>query len=333
MKKIKINSFKITHTVRIVTVNILILILLLVVLEFVFAAIQTNREISNNLEIKNQNNNIEFPKLTLGEYLFEVKNRIAYYYRKTDYNKYFVLDEFRKPAVGKQYKKDCIVIAGCSFTYGESLDYADTFGAVLSEKYPKYKVYNIGLTGASPRETLYILRNYKKYENLLPKQGEETKFVIYTYMHDQPRRLINNVYRNSPNFKIKRTAKGEKELVFYKSNNPILKTFIYHYFAHNYKPMNDKYLQNLFTLYMQEIKKETEKIFPNAKFVLFLYSDNEDGLDINAIEQKGITVIKLTKITDKDITYNDKYLAWDNGHPNRLAWEEITPGLGKILRF
>ena len=84
---------------------------------------------------------------------------------------------------------------------------------------------------------------------------------------------------------------------------------------------------------MQEIKKETEKIFPNAKLVLFLYSDNEDDLDINAIEQKGITVIKLTKITDKDITYNDKYLAWDNGHPNRLAWEEITPGLGKILRF
>ena len=46
-------------------------------------------------------------------------------------------------------------------------------------------------------------------------------------------------------------------------------------------------------------------IFPNAKLVLFLYSDNEDDLDINAIEQKGITVIKLTKITDKDIIYNE----------------------------
>lgn len=333
MKKIKINSFKIMHTVRIVIINILILILLLVVLEFIFAVIQTNKEISDNLKIQNQNNNIEFPKLTFGEYLFEVKKWVVYYYRTINYNKYFALDEFRKPAVGKQYKKDCIVIAGCSFTYGESLDYADTFGVVLSEKYPKYKVYNIGLSGASPRETLYILRNYKKYENLLPKQGEETKFVIYTYMYDQSRRLINNVYRNSPNFKIKRTEKGEKELVFFKSNNPILKTFIYHYFAQNYKPMNDKYLQKLFTLYMQEIKKETEKIFPNAKFVLFLYSDNEDVLDINAIEQKGITVIKLTKITDKDIIYNDKYLAWDKGHPNRLAWEEITSRLGKILRF
>lgn len=333
MKKIKINSFKIMHTVRIVIINILILILLLVVLEFIFAVIQTNKEISDNLKIQNQNNNIEFPKLTFGEYLFEVKKWVVYYYRTINYNKYFALDEFRKPAVGKQYKKDCIVIAGCSFTYGESLDYSDTFGVVLSEKYPKYKVYNIGLSGASPRETLYILRNYKKYENLLPKQGEETKFVIYTYMYDQSRRLINNVYRNSPNFKIKGTEKGEKELVFFKSNNPILKTFIYHYFAQNYKPMNDKYLQNLFTLYMQEIKKETEKIFPNAKFVLFLYSDNEDVLDINAIEQKGITVIKLTKITDKDIIYNDKYLAWDKGHPNRLAWEEITSRLGKILRF
>ena len=73
MKKIEINSFKITHTVRIVTVNISILILLLVVLEFIFAVIQTNREISDNLKIKNQNNNIEFPKLTFGAYLFEVK--------------------------------------------------------------------------------------------------------------------------------------------------------------------------------------------------------------------------------------------------------------------
>lgn len=74
MKKIEINSFKITHTVRIVTVNISILILLLVVLEFIFAVIQTNREISDNLKIKNQNNNIEFPKLTFGEYLLKLKS-------------------------------------------------------------------------------------------------------------------------------------------------------------------------------------------------------------------------------------------------------------------
>ena len=307
----------------------------MIALEFIFATIQTNKEISDNLKTQNQNNIINFPKFTLCEYFAEIKNRFICYYKETDYNKYFSLDEFRKPTTGKQYKNACIVIAGCSFTYGEALDDDETFGAVLSEKYPKYKVYNIGLTGASARETLYILRNHKKYENenLLPKQGEETKFVIYTYIHDQKRRLINNVYRISPNFKIVKKEKGEKELSFYKSNNPILKTFIYKYYARKYQPINDKYLQNLFTLYMQEIKKETEKIFPNAKFVLFVYSDDLNDLDIKTIEQQGITVIELKNIINKDIYSDEKYKAWDKGHPNRLAWEEITPVLGEILKF
>lgn len=167
----------------------------------------------------------------------------------------------------------------------------------------------------------------------MPKQGEETKFVIYTYIHDQKRRLINNVYRISPNFKIVKNEKGEKELSFYKSNNPIIKTFIYKYYARKYQPINDKYLQNLFTLYMQEIKKETEKIFPNAKFVLFVYSDDLNDLDIKTIEQQGITVIELKNIINKDIYSDEKYKAWDKVHPNRLAWEEITPVLGEILQF
>ncbi len=339
MEKFKIKSFKDIHTcllaLRTIIINILILISLLIALEFIFATIQTNKEISDNLKTQNQNNIINFPKFTLCEYFAEIKNRFICYYKETDYNKYFSLDEFRKPTTGKQYKNACIVIAGCSFTYGEALDDDETFGAVLSEKYPKYKIYNIGLTGASSRETLYILRNHKKYEkeNLLPKQGEETKFVIYTYIHDQKRRLINNVFRISPNFKIVKNEKGEKELSFYKSNNPIIKTFIYKYYARKYQPINDKYLQNLFTLYMQEIKKETEKIFPNAKFVLFVYSDDLNDLDIKTIEQQGITVIELKNIINKDIYSDEKYKAWDKGHPNRLAWEEITPVLGEILQF
>ena len=139
--------------------------------------------------------------------------------------------------------------------------------------------------------------------------------------------------RISPNFKIVKNEKGEKELSFYKSNNPIIKTFIYKYYARKYQPINDKYLQNLFTLYMQEIKKETEKIFPNAKFVLFVYSDDLNDLDIKTIEQQGITVIELKNIINKDIYSDEKYKAWDKVHPNRLAWEEITPVLGEILQF
>lgn len=87
-------------------------------------------------------------------------------------NKFFQIDKFRKPFVGKDYKNEDIIIAGCSFAQGACLYDDETISAVIAKKFPKYKVYNIGLCGGSQRETLYILRNSQKFKdwNILPSE-------------------------------------------------------------------------------------------------------------------------------------------------------------------
>ena len=46
--------------------------------------------------------------------IFEMK---ILYFCDTN-NKFFQIDEFRKPFVGKDYKNEDIIIAGCSFAQG-----------------------------------------------------------------------------------------------------------------------------------------------------------------------------------------------------------------------
>lgn len=52
---------------------------------------------------------------------------------------------FRKP-YGSKYEKRPIVLMGCSFTYGEKLQYDETFGYILSE-YIKSPVISIAHSG------------------------------------------------------------------------------------------------------------------------------------------------------------------------------------------
>lgn len=94
----------------------------------------------------------------------------------------------------------------------------------------------------------------------------------------------------------------------------------------------DKHMKNLFTLYMQEIKKEVETIYPNSKFVLIIYDNyffKNNEFDIQAIKNLGINVIKLNEISTID--FSDKKYQTFESHPNGKAWQEIVPLLGKEL--
>lgn len=81
-----------------------------------------------------------------------------------------------------------------------------------------------------------------------------------------------------------------------------------------------------------KIKKEVETIYPNAKFVLFIYDNyvsQSNEFDIQAIKNLGIDVIKLNEISTIDFS-NEKYQTFES-HPNGKAWQEIVPLLGKEL--
>ena len=322
------------NCLKLIILNIVIILIILLCFEIFFLILKTKEDIEYDYKINNKNFELKAPKLSLKKFvkymLFEMN--ILYFY---DANNYFEQEEFRKPSVGKNYKNEDIIIAGCSFAHGASLKDNETVSAILAKKFPKYKVYNIGISGGSPRENLFILRNSQKFKNwgILPDEKEDTKFFIYVYFRGQKERIILTIIRpNSPHYKVTKLKNGEQKLDFYIPKNNIRKTFIYKYTISKLT-LSDTILENfngLLHLYFKEIQKEIKTKYPNSQFVIYIYDYYSDlnNNDIKNLEKEGIKVI----ISNKN--YNEKqYLDFDNQHPNGRAWEEITDYLGKELNF
>ncbi len=78
--------------------------------------------------------------------------------------------------------------------------------------------------------------------------------------------------------------------------------------------------------------KHLKIIYPNAKFVTLIYYDyfsQKNEFDLRAMENLGIKVVELNEISKNDFS-KEKYRT-SNSHPNRKAWQEIVPLLGKKL--
>jgi len=243
---------------------------------------------------------------------------------------YFTLDNFRKPS-GLKYKKSSIVLAGCSFTYGEFLKSSETFSYILS-KYAEHPVFNIGLGGASPRETLYILKN-NYFRNKLLKNTDNIQYFIYTYIPDQLCRLYADVYRRpEPVFLYDKTSRSLK---YFNSKYTIFRSYFYFLISRNIAYNIDKNKKfKLFQIYMNELNKEIQKHFSfkggKTKLVVFVYDDyiksRPEFLD------EGIIIINAADIVHENLR-EDKYRTADHLHPSAAAWEIIVPQLVKKLEL
>ena len=239
---------------------------------------------------------------------------------------YFDVNDFRKSS-GLKFKKPPIILAGCSFTYGDRLNYNETFSYILS-KYTKHPVYNLGLGGTSPRTALYILRN-KSLRNKLLKSAENIKYVIYTYIPDQLPRLYADVYRKpEPMFFYN---KSENKLKYFNSKGTIFRSYSYYLISRKIAYSMDTNKQfKLFQIYMNEISKEIKKISTGAKLVILAYdtyiTPAENFLD------GDIIIINVSDIVKENLR-DDKFRTIDHHHPSAEAWKIIVPKLAEKLEL
>ncbi|MCR5261674.1 MAG: hypothetical protein K6C94_07535 [Candidatus Gastranaerophilales bacterium] len=232
---------------------------------------------------------------------------------------------FRKVVYGDKDKTP-VILFGCSYSYGNSLELEETFGYQLS-KLTNRTVYNYSVSGGSPKETLYLLRYYKDLNKI-----SNPEYVIYTYIGDHVSRITRfgwtDNYIEMPVF----VKKPDQTLEYQNKKNYLhkLRTFMYLNMVYSdaiiYKNID------LLNIYFTEIQKEITKKYPKTKFVIFVYDDK--GLeDWNTLEQKNIEVIHLKDLSSEN--FNDvKYrVADDDPHPNAKAWNLIVPALAKRLKL
>ncbi len=251
------------------------------------------------------------------------------YFSKTPEFKYFSLFEFRKPSLIFSLppsNKHDIVVAGCSFTYGDSLNDDETFSSVLS-KFTNRNVYNIGISGGSPREILYILRN-KNILNKLVDNPNNVEYFIYVFIGDHTNRLY---YCNRPSAPFFLPIKNYTQLKYLEIPTMLtcsnLENYINLFLTYNrfYKNQN-----KLYELYIKEIKKEIENKFPGTKFIILTYEPMEEDIKCHLTDD-GIKIIDVQTFDKKLNTL--EYKIPNDVHPNAKAWQVIVPALAKELNL
>lgn len=323
---------KLKKIASIIVINIIILFSLLAILEFTCLIMKVNAAFSSMLNERQTTFKINNAKQLSVDYLRILKIYVQNCYLNANKENYIKIEDFRKPSIGSQYKNKNIVLAGCSFTYGDSLADEDTFSAELAKYAQKYKVYNIGICGSSPKEILYMLRNYEKYskQNILPENTKDTKYFIYTYIYDHERRLVLDISdKKTPIFKTVKDENGNEHLEYIKPHHNIFEiSFLVQYFRD--KTYNEEH-SDVMELYVKEIKREVEKIFPNAEFVMFVYEKPACIHSyIKDIEKSGIKVVNINDLSDIDF-FAEEYQISDRIHPSEKAWKTIVPLLSERI--
>ena len=123
-----------------------------------------------------------------------------------------------------------VILVGCSYTFGSSLEDEETFQYLL-EKQINHPVYNLGICSGSPREILYILNDKRFLNSVVNTDFNNIKYIIYTFIPDHLHRLYFDPYIISPHFVVKKDKTLHPYLVYKKEINILRKFYLYQYYT------------------------------------------------------------------------------------------------------
>lgn len=257
---------------------------------------------------------------------------------------YNVPNEKMRPVAGKNFKKNPIVLFGCSVTYGNRLKDDENFSGILS-KLTKRPVYNMAGDGWTFSHMLKNLQSNPVLENINPD------YIIYTFITDQKRRLY--FYQGWPHdtglylrYKLDKDNNiveiKPKYQFFWRSM--LVKTIQYKIEENKIKNIEKS------DALMLGILKESVKIiknrYPKAKLIMLLYSYNDckkgerniysnseflSEYQENEIKKMGFEIVNV----EQEMGFppcTPEYKV-DNHHPSKKFWSEFTPILIKKFKL
>lgn len=91
-------------------------------------------------------------------------------------------DHSRRTTMNSKTKPEMsVVLLGCSFTWGNGVKDEETFASVMAREEPRIHVYNLGMRGAGPNDTLDdIAEHPNRWSDIRTKKG----VIIYTMIAD-----------------------------------------------------------------------------------------------------------------------------------------------------
>lgn len=261
---------------------------------------------------------------------------------RTIYDVIYTTDQFRRREVENRIniKKPHIILAGCSYIFGEGLNDNETLHFYLNEKLDNYNIYNYASHGSSPNQFLAKLEQ-ASIKNEIKTTG--TGYLIYFFVDFHLRRILgslnvpwtydmpyyfldnNQILRRDGNFKTGRKIETHLYLAFnkFKKYSSIFKKINLEI------PKSDtSYSIDLAHKIFLKIKDEYLKQLSGEVLIwihpLSLLNDRISLL-INKLQKSGIKVIQTP------INHSDTYMISGDPHPssyfNKLFAEKIIQQL------
>lgn len=246
----------------------------------------------------------------------------------------------RKPD-GLEYKnKTPVILFGCSFAYGQYLNYNQTFSYKLAEIL-KRPVYNRAIIGGSFQHMYFQAVDYGNKD--LFNDIKDTDTVIYIMINDHYRRsmlyyfnvldtyiLPHYSYKNG-SFRMTRN----KFIKFIQSTYTVKN--LNHIYADKFvlNPKRSDILTEQAVNYFEATRNKLEEHYgKKIKFYVILYDTWDiphNKLLTEKLKNKGFIVLSTRELTDKDLN-SPKYMMQDSIHPTEEAWNLLTPLIAKKIK-
>ncbi|MHA2131433.1 MAG: hypothetical protein ACW99L_15825 [Promethearchaeota archaeon] len=252
----------------------------------------------------------------------------AYSNGKVIYNASYSIDQYRRRRVNQKYiqNNSHLILFGGSYTFGRGLNDKGTLQYMFKEGLPGYNIYNYGVSGYGPHQTLALLEGER-----LPLEGDSKRgLAIYIFIRHHIHRAIGDTSTswgyNSPFYYLDKNGQLQRKGSFH-SGRPT-KTKIYRVFLRVKEKSNFLKLIDLnFPLkisesdvrltyeILAESKKRYEEKFNGTFFVLIHplpHQDENTKHLIKLLEENNINIL------DYPIENPDQYeiLPGVDNHPN-----------------
>ena len=242
---------------------------------------------------------------------------------------------------GREYNnKTPIVLFGCSYAFGQHLNYNQTFSYKLSHIL-KRPVYNRSMSGGSFQH-MYMQSLSDSFYKTIPISDT----VIYVMIGDHYRRSLLWYFDVLDLHLYPHFHKYKHKLIMDNPHNNFLNFFksiyIVKHFNHVYA---NKYINNQnnsheitdnTVLYFNETRKELEKHWnKKIKFIVIFYEDWDIMYQqelMQKLKNNNFIVLSTKEITQEDLR-NKKYQMQDNHHPTEEAWDLLVPKLVERLEL
>ena len=241
-----------------------------------------------------------------------------------DYYKKFFMEY-----VNSEYKKKPIVIFGCSFAQGWSINPDYSLSSLL-HKLTKRPVYTRAYADYfSMAQMLYQTKREDTYNEIEPPEH-----VIFVYITDHLRRISlshPDMFFPFPylRYKLNKNNILEEEKFPFKYN---------FYTFRQYTTWKEQFIkqeekEKLMYEFFVQSKNELDKHWNNYQFTILVYENNEQENQIwKNLEKKEFKIVYVDELL-KSSVIDEKYTINDCWHPNEKAWETITPQLIDILKL